>query len=178
MIQRDAGWSSKDGKSKSKTYWQSSAVEDAGQSSKDQLKSSKCMGKWKEISNNVEELGMVVTARGKWREISLEIDALGSAYKRRNLPGTKAARKVPKESPSYLRCLKKCCPQRYDRGQRKEHDKENSKTISQRRRSGRGQCPAEGTRPKQKPLILSVVCTVKSRNTCTRETRKLTGRST
>ena len=34
-----------------------------------------------------------------WREISLEMDALGSAlYKRRNIRGTKVARKVPKES--------------------------------------------------------------------------------
>ena len=39
---------------------QSSAVEDAGQSSQDKCKSSKHRAKWKETFHNVEELGMLV----------------------------------------------------------------------------------------------------------------------
>ena len=58
MTQRHASWSSKDWRSKSN--WQRSAVEDAGQSSKDQWKSSTPRAKWIDISHNVEELGTLV----------------------------------------------------------------------------------------------------------------------
>ena len=55
---KHAGWSSKDWNSKSN--WQRSAVEDAGQSSQDKWKRSKPRAKWKEISHNVEELGVLL----------------------------------------------------------------------------------------------------------------------
>ena len=58
MTQRHAGWSSKDWSSESN--WQRSAIEDAGQSSKDQRKNSKSRAKWKDISHHVEELGTLV----------------------------------------------------------------------------------------------------------------------
>ena len=58
MSQKHAGWLSKDWNSKSN--WQRSAVEDAGQSSQDKRESSKPRAKWKEISHTVEELGTLV----------------------------------------------------------------------------------------------------------------------
>ena len=58
MSQKHVGWSSKDWNSKSN--WQRSAVEDAGQSSQDKRKNSKPRAKWKEISRTLEELGTLV----------------------------------------------------------------------------------------------------------------------
>ena len=58
MSKKNAGWSSKDWNSKANR--QRSAVEDAGQSSQDKWKSSKPRAKWKDISHNVEELGVLV----------------------------------------------------------------------------------------------------------------------
>ena len=58
MSKKHAGWSSKDLNSKSN--WQRSAVEDAGQSSQDKWKSSKSRAKWKDISHTEEELGVLV----------------------------------------------------------------------------------------------------------------------
>ena len=58
MSKKNANWSSKDWDSGAD--WQRSAVEHAGQSSQNKWKSSKPRVKCKEISNNVEELGMLV----------------------------------------------------------------------------------------------------------------------
>ena len=96
MTDRHARWSKKEWCSKSKPHWRSSAGEHAGQSSHDKWKSSKPLGKWKEISLEMDE---------RW----------GQPRKKRRTPGTRAAKKASKESQKYTKWWKS---QRSTKGKR------------------------------------------------------------
>ena len=161
MTQRHAGWSSKDWSSKSN--WQGSAIEDAGQSSQDKWKSSKPRAKWKDISRNVRNWVC------PWKKKSTWIKSCKESSKRETeiyaiSEGMAEDVKVDDGDKSRLSGALKQLRKDSERKERQENSwKKCSKTWT-RRRSER--------------VNRSRVCAGSSTNTCTHVNEKLEDRTT